>query len=211
MATRRGSGAAGGGSQVRRDVDNTRTLLLNTAVALFEKYGYDATSVQHIVDAAGRTKGAFYYYFQTKEDLLHSIHDKFIDFQLDRARAVLARDAPLDELLAQMVTEVLMEPLGIYKSEISIFLQEQRFLSEKSFGEIRQKRDEFENAVVDLVQRGIDAGVFKDVGPARITAFGIIGMCAWSYTWLEVGGEGRLTPRQIGEQFGRMVVDGLRA
>jgi AcrR family transcriptional regulator len=196
-------------SVVHRDPDATQAALLNSAVTLFGRQGYSATSVQQIVDEAERTKGAFYHYYESKEDLLHELHDKFIDYQLERAHAVLERDAPADVLLADFVTEVLMEPLGLYKSEISVFLQEQRFLSESAFKEIRAKRDEFEGCVVELINKGVESGVFRDLGPSRLVAFGIIGMCAWSHTWLETGG--KYTPRAIGDMFGDLMVSGLRS
>ena len=44
--------------------------LLRHAIILFAQRGFDATSVQDIVDAANVTKGAFYYYFTSKDDLL---------------------------------------------------------------------------------------------------------------------------------------------
>lgn len=195
---------------VKRDPDATKAALLKSALTLFEKQGYDATSVQQIVDDAQRTKGAFYHYYESKEDLLHEVHDTFIDYQLERAHAVLARDEPADVLLEAMVTEVLMEPLGLYKSEISVYLQEQRFFSEAAFEEIRAKRDEFESCVVQVVERGIKDGVFKDLGSPRLIAFGVIGMCAWSHTWLTTGA-GRATPGDIGRMFGEILVAGLRA
>ncbi|WP_459983039.1 TetR family transcriptional regulator [Nocardioides sp. AN3] len=195
---------------MKRDPDATKAALLKSALTLFERHGYDATSVQQIVENADRTKGAFYHYYESKEDLLHELHDTFIDDQLERARAVLARDEPADVLLADMVTEVLMEPLGRYKSEISVYLQEQRFFSEEAFEEIRAKRDEFESLVVQVVERGIEEGVFKDLGPARLIAFGVIGMCAWSHTWLTTGA-GKATPHEIGEMFGQILVSGLKA
>lgn len=195
--------------RARRDPDATKAALLNSAVTLFDKYGYDATSVQQIVDDAGRTKGAFYHYFESKEDLLRDLHDKFIDYQLEKAHAVLERDEPADVLLKDLVIEVLMEPLGLYKSEISVFLHEQKFLSEEAFEEIRVKRDEFESCVVQIIERGIKDGTFKPLGPPRLLAFGVIGMCAWSHTWLTTGG--RVTPRAIGEMFGEIAVNGLRA
>ncbi|MFT4085403.1 MAG: TetR/AcrR family transcriptional regulator [Nocardioides sp.] len=194
---------------VKRDPDATKAALLKSALTLFEKKGYDATSVQQIVDDAGRTKGAFYHYYESKEDLLHELHDTFIDYQLELAHAVLARDEPADVLLAAMVSEALMEPLARYKSEISVFLHEQRFFSEKQFAEIRAKRDEFEGCVVEVIRRGIDSGIFKDVGSPRLIAFGVIGMCAWSHTWMSQSGQ--YTPRKIGEMFGEVLVSGLRA
>ena len=190
-----------------REPSNTRQALLKSALALFDRLGYDATSVQQIVDDAHRTKGAFYHHWESKEALLRDLHEEFIDDQLERARAVIGRDLPPEEMLRELVTEVLMEPLSIYKSEITVFLHEHRFLSDEAFGPIKVKRDEFENIVVDVIKRGMDTGVFKKVGTPRIVAFGVIGMCAWSYTWLEA--KGKLSPREIGETYGDILVKGL--
>jgi len=195
--------------RVQRDPNATRQALLDSAVSLFEEFGYDVTSVQQIVDKAERTKGAFYHYFDSKEDLLHEIHDGFIDYQLDLARKVMERDVPTDEKLHQFIVEVLMEPIGRYKSEITIYLHEQRFLAEDAFGQIRVKRDEFADYVNDLVARGVAEGLFRDRGPTRVVAFGIIAMSAWTHTWMTSGGA--LSPREIGEIFAGMVLDGLRS
>ncbi|MGE2716451.1 TetR/AcrR family transcriptional regulator [Mycolicibacterium litorale] len=192
-----------------RDPDATRAALLNSAVKLFAKQGYDATSVQQVVDDAERTKGAFYYYFDSKEDLLKQLHDNSVDYQLELVREVLARDDPADVLLKDLVTTVLMEPMGVYKSEISVFIHELKHMKGKGFEDVLAKRDEFEACVVEIIDRGIKTGVFKNLGPPRLLAFGIIGMCTWSHTWLQP--EGDLTPREIGELFADLLVSGLKA
>ena len=43
--------------------------LLNVATRLFARHGFESTSVQDIVDAAGVTKGAMYHYYGSKDDL----------------------------------------------------------------------------------------------------------------------------------------------
>ena len=202
MAARTRSASRRGG-----DPSNTRQALLKSALALFDRLGYDATSVQQIVDDAHRTKGAFYHHWESKEALLRDLHEEFIDDQLERARAVIGRDLPPEEMLRELVTEVLMEPLSVYKSEITVFLHEHRFLSDAAFAEIRRKRDEFENIVVGVIKRGMDTGAFKKIGTPQLVASGVIGMCAWSYTWLEA--KGKLSPREIGETYGDILVKGL--
>src|SRR4051795_12782219 len=82
-----------------RDPDGTRQALLDSALKLFGTEGYHATSVQKIVDEARLTKGAFYYHFETKEDVLREIHDRFIDFQLRRLKSVLAEGGSANELV----------------------------------------------------------------------------------------------------------------
>ncbi len=46
-----------------------RQRLLAGAAELFARKGYDATTVREIVQAAGVTKPALYYYFQNKEGI----------------------------------------------------------------------------------------------------------------------------------------------
>jgi len=60
------SGPSGRGGRGER----TRARIREVANALFLKQGYEATTVDAIVAAAGVAKGTFYVYFARKEDLL---------------------------------------------------------------------------------------------------------------------------------------------
>ena len=53
----------GRGVESRRD-------LMDTAIDCFARYGFQATSIDRIAKAAGVTKGALYYHFKDKEELL---------------------------------------------------------------------------------------------------------------------------------------------
>ncbi|WP_230981336.1 TetR/AcrR family transcriptional regulator [Mycobacterium malmoense] len=191
-----------------RDPEGARRAFLASAVQLFEQNGYAATSVQSIVEAAGMTKGAFYHHFDSKEDLLCRVHDEFINYQLGRARNVMAdQTQSCDQLLRRLIIEALLEPMSIYKSEITVFMQERRFLSGEVFAEVQHKRDEFERFFVEVVERGMDEGVFRKLGPPRLVAFGIIGTGAWSHVWLDISGPVSL--HDIGVMFADMLLGGL--
>lgn len=192
----------------RRDPVATKEALISSAVALFEERGYDNTSVQQVVDRANRTKGAYYHYFDSKEDLLFHIHDVYVEHIVEKANEVVKRDLPIDEKMRQFIIEVLLGPMGRYKSELTVYLQELRFLDETSFTEIKRKRDEFAGIFIDIIQQGVDEGVFKPVTSVRVVAFGIIGMAAWTHTWLIA--DGPLSPQEIGAIYADMVIDGLK-
>jgi TetR/AcrR family transcriptional repressor of nem operon len=49
--------------------NTTLTTLLNAAIQLMKERGYNGTSVDDICRAAGVTKGSFFHYFSSKEDL----------------------------------------------------------------------------------------------------------------------------------------------
>ncbi|RHX88227.1 TetR/AcrR family transcriptional regulator [Leptospira stimsonii] len=48
----------------------TRSLLFKTAISLFQKEGYDQTTMRAIAQKAGLAVGATYYHFKTKEDIV---------------------------------------------------------------------------------------------------------------------------------------------
>ena len=60
----------------KRKVEN-RARLLETAVRLFGKHGFHATTVPMIVKAAGASTGSFYLHFRNKEDVFAAALDSF--------------------------------------------------------------------------------------------------------------------------------------
>ncbi|HFP7024674.1 TPA: TetR/AcrR family transcriptional regulator [Acinetobacter baumannii] len=51
----------------------TRAEMLNSCALEFKKHGYHGTSMQMLASACGLTKGAFYYHYSNKENLLKDI------------------------------------------------------------------------------------------------------------------------------------------
>jgi TetR/AcrR family transcriptional regulator, transcriptional repressor for nem operon len=52
-----------------RDPEATKKMILKTSGELFNTRGYKATSISHITDATGFTKGAIYKHFENKDAL----------------------------------------------------------------------------------------------------------------------------------------------
>jgi len=62
---------------------NTEERILKEAMRLFLERGYHGTSIDDITRAAGLTKGALYWHFESKEDLLKKIIKKYENSFLD--------------------------------------------------------------------------------------------------------------------------------
>ncbi|HEY4175720.1 MAG TPA: TetR/AcrR family transcriptional regulator [Kofleriaceae bacterium] len=56
--------------------DTTKRVLLERALALFQKRGVEATTMRDIARAAGMSLGAAYYYFSSKEDLIFAYYEE---------------------------------------------------------------------------------------------------------------------------------------
>src|SRR5207302_6008468 len=64
--------------------------ILASAVALFAEQGFDATTVQQVVDRAEVTKGALYHYFDSKDDLLYELYHALIGVQNAEIERIVA-------------------------------------------------------------------------------------------------------------------------
>jgi AcrR family transcriptional regulator len=76
--------------------EDTRSKILHTALELFSKNGYDATSIAEICQKAEVSKGAFYYHFPSKQDLFLALMAGWLD-ELDgmlKEQAASAADIP---------------------------------------------------------------------------------------------------------------------
>ena len=184
----------------------TRQALVSSARTLFERNGFAATSVQSIVDDAGLTKGAFYYHFASKEELLRVIHDEYIDHQLAAVQAVLAStDDPGEQLRGLIRTAV--EAVEQYRSHVAVFFGERRFLSEEGFAEVKEKRDQIEDIFFGVIQRGQQTGQIRADLEPRVASLGVIGMCAWAYQWYSP--QGKLSAGEVADTFAAMIWEGL--
>lgn len=63
--------------------DDLRQKIMNVAWDLFYQKGYVKTTVGDIIEAAGTSKGGFYYYFKAKDELLNSLYS-FFDQEYER-------------------------------------------------------------------------------------------------------------------------------
>src|SRR5262245_10630984 len=67
--------------EMRRPIPDspTKEKLLDAAQELMLTQGYTATSVDEVCQSAGLTKGSFFHYFQSKEDLGMAVVRRFAD------------------------------------------------------------------------------------------------------------------------------------
>lgn len=85
--------------------------ILETSAKEFALHGYDGASLNHILDAAGVSKGAAYYYFDDKADLFATVGRHFFEEILRQTRievSALGRDeywAAAREIYRQLLLE----------------------------------------------------------------------------------------------------------
>ena len=90
----------------KEDAEQTRQAILDAAEVIFCDQGVAAATLERISRMAGVTRGAFYWHFKDKADLLQALHDRSRPAQavMIRAAAQNGHPDPLG-LLAQAATE----------------------------------------------------------------------------------------------------------
>ncbi|MFJ6216841.1 TetR family transcriptional regulator [Streptomyces sp. NPDC092296] len=84
--------------------EQTRALILETAMRLFQERGYDRTTMRAIAAEAGVSVGNAYYYFESKEHLIQGFYDRMTHEHAATAHAALAGHTDFADRLDIAVT-----------------------------------------------------------------------------------------------------------
>lgn len=80
--------------------------LLEIAYRMFISRGYENTSVEDIIEAAGIAKGTYYYYFESKEQTLEEVIGMMIDEEKAAAEQVLHLEIPVPQKIVGIIASL---------------------------------------------------------------------------------------------------------
>ena len=87
--------------------DQTKALILETALEMFRERGYDETTMRAVAQKAGVSLGNAYYYFRSKEFLIQAFYQRLHDSHVAAALPELEKEKTLKaRLLTVMRTKV---------------------------------------------------------------------------------------------------------
>lgn len=186
-----------------------KDLMMERSIQLFAQKGFKETSIQDIVNELNVTKGTFYYYFKSKQELLMDIHLQYIERLIENQEMILADKTTsypekLHSIIFKLVHDIEKEGL-----RAKVFFREMRHLSEEHLEQIIPKRDRFKENVQEIIEEGMEAGQFRPDLPSDIVTLGILGMTNWSYFWFQPDGE--KTDREVAAIFYKMLMKGIES
>jgi AcrR family transcriptional regulator len=107
-----------------RKKERVREQLLEAAVKLFTRKGFDATTIDDIVAAVEVSRRTFFRYFDTKEDVLPAWFDRHVDALLAHVDA-----RPAGEDAMRTLRHVLDGMAEIYEQKLAVVVSIQRVMS----------------------------------------------------------------------------------
>ncbi|HET6837614.1 MAG TPA: TetR/AcrR family transcriptional regulator [Gemmatimonadales bacterium] len=163
--------------QRRRQPDITRDKLLQAAFDEIYRRGFQAASLETILDQAGVTKGALYHHFPDKAALGHAVVDDVVaDLLLQRWLGVLARQpgdplTALQGMLKERVARLSPDEVEL-GCPLNNLAQEMSPLDERFRRRVAATFDAWSRGFAEALERGQAEGtVRKDVNAKKMAHF----------------------------------------
>ena len=159
----------------------TRSRILDAAELLFEAHGVSRTSLHHIAEAAGVTRGAIYWHFEDKADLFNAMMER-VTLPMEaalRATAEPRQADPIETIRRSFINALratVTDPQARRVFEIAIHKVE--YVGE--LVAVRDRRLAIRNECLGEVERGLGLamrrGLLGKRIPARLAAIGLHAM-----------------------------------
>ena len=120
--------------KTKEESEATKERIIEAALYIFLEKGYSKTSVENIVSSLNMTRGAFYWHFKDKDDLMKSIIQKEQTQRIESLKSVIDKNLDMKSQLQIIMADI-----------ISNFYDNERY---RSFIELRWFRIEHDPAKV---------------------------------------------------------------
>ena len=154
---------------------STRDRIIAAAVSLFAEQGFDATSVNQVVQRAEVAKGALYHHFASKDELLYEVYRELVDRQVQGLGEITARGLPAAETLRALIGDLVVTTAA-RAQEAKVFFRESHRLSDSNQQRVRQARRTIHDSVIELVRKAQASGEFSSVAPPEMVTFTVFGV-----------------------------------
>ncbi len=183
--------------------DDKLLLIMDRACKVFAEKGFHNSSVRDVAAATGTSPAGLYYYFKSKEELLHLILGDCLSSLMDRVRSdVIGIADPAGRLRAIIRTH--LDHFKHKENQMRVLAHEWEALSGTFGEEIRGLMREYVHVV---------SGTLTELSPERApeeiraATFGLLGMLNWVDQWYRPDRD--LPTNLLADQFSAIFLGGF--
>lgn len=188
-----------------------RREIIEAAARVFRRKGYQGTRLADIAEELGTDRANLYYYVSSKDELFEEAVTEAVTVNINRAEEIRAGEGSPGEKLRMLVEELMLSYAAHYPF-LYVFIQEDLSHVTESraswAAEMRAINRRYEQVVISLIQEGYDEGSLREVGPAWVVAYGIIGAVGWTNRWFDPS-KSQADAGVIGRTYADMLLNGL--
>lgn len=173
---------------------------LRAAMDAFNRDGVKATSIEKLAKQLKVTKGAFYHYFSSKEDLLFHCYQRAIEYHKDVISVAPADDNEHEVLVRRSLFERHISEMGPFPVYTNVQALEGTH-HQQVMGQLADKR----LSDKDRIERGTAAGDFRQVD-SFIAEKVRAGLMNWFPIWYTTD---RFTPTEVADNHSEIFLNGI--
>ena len=163
-------------------VKTKKQIVIEAAAKLFSDKGYSAASMQDLAERVGlKQKSSLYNHIDSKEEALQEIcfenAKKFTD-GITTIKSTVTE--PVEQIRALIDLHIQIATNDI--TSVTVFNDEWRHLTEPELSEFLALRKDYEERFKEIINKGIQSGVFKKLNPA-IALHTILSALKWIHYW----------------------------
>ncbi|MBQ0059328.1 MAG: TetR/AcrR family transcriptional regulator [Lachnospiraceae bacterium] len=193
---------------MRKTSNQTKGRIVSAAWELFYQYGYSNTTIDDIVERSNTSKGSFYHYFESKDDLLSSLSYLFDEKYDELDRTMDPNLNPIEKLLLLNRELFLMIENTVSVSMLSQLFSSQ--LTTKGEKHLLDPDRTYYKLLRKITVEGKQQGIFRnDLSVNDITKAYALYERAMMYDWCISAGNYSLC--QYAEKMLPLFLDGLSA
>ena len=142
-------------------------LILNSAIKVFSKKGFEAARMEDIAKTAKLSVGGVYWYYKSKEEIIIAIMEQLIDKDVKDLRALLEAEGTVRARLETYISLSIVEAQEYIPITYELYSLAHRNAKVKNH--IRAYLQTYRSVLEQFIQQGMDRKEFKSVN-ARETA-----------------------------------------
>jgi len=183
------------------------------AARVFNNRGFQGTTISAVAEELQIDRASIYYYISSKDELFDEVIREASVDNVEKAKAVQQSDATPSEKLRTLILELMASYTATYPLLYIYIREDLNHVSDKRSAWAKQMKKinhDYDEAVTAIIEEGYRDGSFRNIGPARIVGFGIIGMLNWTNRWF-IPEKTKVPSEQIGAMFADLVTAGLQS
>jgi AcrR family transcriptional regulator len=189
-----------------RDAQETpRQSILESAIVLFGKRGYNGTTMRDIAKDVGVLPGSLYAHISSKEKLL----DEIVELGINSFLAVESR-LPASGTTVEKLRAAIREHIRIaaeHPGRSLVVFHQWRFLTEPHLTRALNKRRRYQHLFVKLIDAGIADGSFAPDLDSKIAVLTILGALNWVPEWFSPVGP--FSAAEVADKMADHLLSGL--
>lgn len=185
--------------------------IADAAVSVFNRLGFQRASISAVAAELDIDRASLYYYISSKEGLFEEIVRKVIEYNLETAKKIEESTANSRDKIHALIISLMKSYNDSYPL-LYIYIRENlSHVSDKRSDWSRYMRGlnaEMSQSIISIIEQGYADGSFRNVGPSRVVAYGILGIVGWTHRWFRPH-ESDVSAEEIGKTYADMILGGL--